>query len=293
MNPLHIAIKNKTKITQALESVYEVTYYKEQTFFEKLLLKDKKYPDIYFLQGSVNNESLQFVENSKLTIVSSKKIKEQILDKKHYLSEKSIEVMYPYLTNKLEYEKKIKKEFKKLHNIEKENFLILFSGRDIIKSGIDKFLDIVVNFENKNYCLIFDIASKDKELLENKLAKTNQIDKALIFDNYENQDELYIASDIYIAPTTQKLFLPNIQKAMYLKNVVFVERDNASSELIDSFSLILGQDDRGIIFKVDSLLANKDEVKKIQKENSLVVKNMKYDRYLEELVDNINYYFDY
>ncbi len=292
MNQLHIAIDTKTKITKALESLYDVTYYKEQSFFEKVLLKDKHYPDLYFFQGSVNNKNLDFVENSKLTIVNSKKIKEQILDKKSYFDGDKIEVMYPYLTNKIEYDKEIKKSFKKDNNIEKSIFLLLFSGKDIIKSGIDKFIDIVLHLENKNYKLIFDISSKDKEILVQKLEKSKLSESSLIFEDYKNQDELFIASDIFIVPTRQQLFNLSVLKAMYLKNVVFVERNNAASEIIDSFSLILGQDDGSIYFKVDSLLGNKDEIKKIQKENHLVVKNMQFQRYLEELKDHINYHLD-
>ncbi len=292
MNQLHIAIDTKTKITKALESLYDVTYYKEQSFFEKVLLKDKHYPDLYFFQGSVNNKNLDFVENSKFTIVNSKKIKEQILDKKSYFDGDKIEVMYPYLTNKIEYDKEIKKSFKKDNNIEKGIFLLLFSGKDIVKSGIDKFIDIVLHLENKNYKLIFDISSKDKEILVQKLEKSKLSESSLIFEDYKNQDELFIASDIFIVPTRQQLFNLSVLKAMYLKNVVFVERNNAASEIIDSFSLILGQDDGSIYFKVNSLLGNKDEIKKIQKENHLVVKNMQFQRYVEELKDHINYHLD-
>lgn len=290
MNPLHIAIKQKTKVTKALESLYNVTYYQEQTFLQKLLLKDKQYPDIYFLQGSVNTNSLDFVENSKLTIVNSKKIKEQILDKKSYLNEKKIEVLYPYLTNKSEHNKEIKKAFKKQYNIDKELVVILFSAKDVIKNGIDKFIEIILHLENKNYKLIFDITSKDKELVITKLKKSKIFEKSLVFTEYENQDELFIIGDIFILPTKLQLFAPTVLKAMYLKNIVFVERNNAASELIDSFSLILGQDDRSIYFKIDSLLSNLKEIKKIQKENSLVVKNMKFEKYMEELQENINFH---
>ena len=293
MNPLHIAIKNKTKITKTLESLYEVTYYKEQSFFQKLLLKDKHYPDIYFLQGGLTTESLDFVENSKLTIVSSKKIKEKIMDKRSYLNEKKIEVMYPYLTNKLEFDKSIRKAFKKEHNIDKDTAIIFFSAKDIVKNGIDKFIEIVLHLENKNFRLLFDITKKDKEALTAKLEKANLLDNSLVFIDYENKDELFMVGDIFILPTRLQLFNPSVLKAMYLKNAVFVERNNASSELIDSFSLILGEDDRGIYFKIDSLLTNAKERKNIQKENSLVVKNMKFEKYMEELEDNINYHLDF
>ena len=293
MNQLHIAIKKKTKVTKALESLYDVTYYKEQSLWEKLCFKQKHYPDIYFLQGGITTEVLEFVENSKLTIVTSKKIKKMIMDKKSYLNDKKIEVIYPYLTNKLEFDKSIQEEFRKKHSIEKEDVVLFFSAKDIIKNGIDKFIEIVLDLENKNYQLLFDITSKDKELLSRKLKKARVFEKSLIFIDYENQDELFMAGDIFILPTKLKLFNLAVLKAMYLKNVVFVERDNASSELIDSFSLILGEDDKGVSFKIDSLLKNKKERKKIQKENSLAVKDMKFDKYMKKLQNKIRFHFDF
>lgn len=290
MKELVIAIKNKTNIINALKEFYEIKFYKEQTLFEKLLLKEKQYPDIYFHQGVVNTEALDMVENSKLTIVNSRGIKEQITDKRTYINSSKIEVLYPYINNKLEYSKEIKKEFRKLHEISKEDKIILFSSKDIEVGGINKFLEIVQNLENQNFFLLFDVTQKDKELLQDKLQKVKLEKKVIELKKEYSIDELFIASDIYILTTKQKLFSPNVLKAMYFRNAVFVIRENMSSEIIDSFSLILGQGDRSIYFKVDALLGNKKELKTIQKENYLVVKNMTYESYLRELQEHINFH---
>jgi len=117
MNKLHIAIKNKTHLTQKLESLYEVEYYKEQTFFEKLLLKDKKYPDIYFHQGIVNDTALSMVENSSKTIVNSQYIKDNIVKRKPYITQKKIDIIYPYINTQIKYDKKTRKDFRKKYNI--------------------------------------------------------------------------------------------------------------------------------------------------------------------------------
>ncbi len=290
MKQLVIAIKNKTNIINALEELYDISFYKEQSLFDKLLFKEKRYPDIYFHQGVVNNAALEMVENSKLAIVNARGIKEQILDKKTYLKASKIEVLYPYISAKLDYSKELKKEFREFHEIEKETKVLLFSAKDIDLGGIDKFLDIVINLENQNHLLLFDIEQNQMEQLNNKLKKVKLEEKVLYLKKEYSNDELFMFSDIYIQPTSQKLFSPNVLKAMYYKNAVFVMRSNMASELIDSFSLILGIDDSSIYFKVDALLGNKKELKTIQKENYLVVKNMTYESYLKELKEHISFH---
>lgn len=283
MKKLHIAINTKTKVTKELEQKFEVTYYQEQTFFEKLLLKDKKYPDIYFHQGAINTKALDMIEHSKVTIVNSNAIKEQIGEKRTYIDEKKIFVLYPYITYKQEYDKQIKKDFRKRYQLEKDERIVFFTGKDIFASGVEKFLQILNDVERKNFKIMIDTNSESIGKLQERLVHYKLDEKTIILENYENNDGLFIVSDIFILPTKQKLFAPNVVKAMYFKNAVFVNRDNAASEIIDSFSLILGQNDSSISFKVDALLGNKDELKKIQKENYQVVKNIKFTNYMDEL----------
>ena len=136
MKKLHIAINTKTKVTKELEKKFETTYYTEQTFFEKLLFKEKKYPDIYFHQGSINTKALDMIEHSKITIVNSNSLKEQICEKRTYIRENKIFVIYPYINTQLQYEKELKKEFRKKYQIKKEQRVIFFTGKDLILSGL-------------------------------------------------------------------------------------------------------------------------------------------------------------
>jgi hypothetical protein len=292
MKKIHIAISTKTKVTKELELKFEVTYYQEQTFFEKLLLKEKKYPDLYFHQGAINTQALDMVENSKLTVVNSNSLKEQICEKRTYIDPKKVHILYPYIVKQLEYDKKMKKAFKVKHQIEKQERIIYFTGKDLISSGLEKFLQTMSEIESKNFKIIIDTNTQAKEKLQERITHYKLDEKTLILENYVVNDELFIAADIFILPTKQKLFAANVLKAMYFKNAVFVNRDNASSEIIDSFSLILGQDDKSISFKIDALLGNKDELKKIQKENYQVVKNINYANYMSELDHIIKDNFD-
>ena len=283
MEKLHIAINTKTKVIKELEKKFEITYYTEQSFFEKLLLKEKKYPDIYFHQGSINTKALDIIEHSKVTIVNSNALKEQICEKRTYIKASKIFVIYPYINTQLKYSKQLKKEFRKKYEIKKEQRIIFFTGKNLILSGLEKFLEIVRSLERDNYKIVIETNTQEKQKIQERVNHYKLDNKTIILENYTNIDELFIAADMFILPTKQKLFALNVLKAMYFKNAVFVSSNNASSEIIDSFSLILGEKDRNTPFKVDALLGNKKELKKIQKENYQVVKNIKFDTYMEEL----------
>jgi len=287
MKKLHIAINTKTKVTAQLEKEFDVTYYTELTLLEKFLLKDKRYPDIYIHQGSITAKSLDMVEHSKVIIVNSNSLKEQICQKKSYINKNKIFVLYPYLNTQKHYSKKIKKEFRENHGIKKEQKILFFTGKNIFSSGIEKFLELIVSLERDNYKIVIDTNVEEKQKLEERLKHYNLEINTIVLENYTDVDELLMASDIFILPTKQKLFASIVLKAMYFKNIVFVSSDNSSSEIIDSFSLIVGQKDQNLSFKVDALLKNKKELKKIQKENYHVVKNMTFDNYMKELVDII------
>ena len=293
MEKLHIAINTKTKVITQLEKKFEITYYSEQTFFEKLLLKEKKYPDIYFHQGSVNTKALDIIEHSTVTIVNSNALKEQICEKRTYIKASKIFVIYPYINTQLKYSKQLKKEFRKKYEIEKEQRIIFFTGKNIILSGLEKFLEIIHSLERDNYKIVIETNTQEKQKIQERVNHYKLDNKTIILENYTNIDELFIVADMFILPTKQKLFALNVLKAMYFKNAVFVSSDNASSEIIDSFSLILGEKDRNTPFKVDALLGNKEELKKIQKENYQVVKNIKFDTYMEELEYIISDNFDF
>lgn len=292
MKKLNIAIKHKTQLTKALESKYEVDYYKEQTFFEKLILKDKIYPDIYIHQGVVNEIALGLIENSSKIIVNSQYIKDDIINKKPYITQSKIDIVYPYINTKKSYDKQIRKDFRKKHNIGKNTRIIYFTGRDLKQSGIDKFFKIIENLDRNNFKVLIDTNSKQIESVKSKINKINMIDTFMLFENYEDKDQLFIVSDIFILPTKQKLFVPNILKAMYFQCAVFIMKENASSELVDSFSLIQGENDSGASFKVDALLISNDELKKIKKENKKIAKMHTLENSLKEIEQIVENIFD-
>lgn len=89
----------------------------------------------------------------------------------------------------------------------------------------------------------------------------------ILLEDYQNSDELFLASDIFILPSYNQSFATNVLKAMFCKNAVFVSSINHANELVDVFSTMDEPDDRSMSFKVDALLSNLDDLKQIKKEN--------------------------
>lgn len=70
---------------------------------------------------------------------------------------------------------------------------------------------------------------------------------------------------------------------MFFKTAVFVSSNSASKEVIDIFSTMDSPNDRSMQFKVEAILSNKDELKKIKKENKDVSNEFLFDIQFERL----------
>jgi len=271
MSSIKIAIKNKTKLTSKLEALYDVEYYDELSLFSKLTFKKKKYPDIYFHQGSIDNKAIDLIQNSKVVIVNSNGIKKVIKNKILDISIDKINILYPYTINSTPYSKELKRKFREKYKIEKNTNLILFTASDLIIGGLKVFLATLSNLQNTNFKVIIESNLKQIQNLKLQIDRQKFPYEFILLENYKNKEELFIVSDIFILPTKQKLFALNILRAMYYKNAVFLMSTNYASEIIDTFSLIQSEEDPSTPFKVDALLSNKNELKKRAVKTTLLV----------------------
>lgn len=105
----------------------------------------------------------------------------------------------------------------------------------------------------------------------------------MLVEDYENMDELYLASDIFLLPTYNKSFATNVLKAMYCKCAVFTTVNNHAKELVDVFSTMESPTDRSAPFKVDALLMQKEELKKIKKQNRKIAKKFTLKKNLQKV----------
>ena len=115
-------------------------------------------------------------------------------------------------------------------------------------------------------------------------------DKIILLEDYKNMDELFLASDIFILPTYNKSFSPNVVKAMFCKSAVFLSIDNDAKEIIDVFASMDSPTDRSIGFKVDAILKGRDDLKLIKKQNRKLAKEFSLENNLikiNTLIQNI------
>lgn len=261
---------------------------KEQTLVSKLFSK-KKYPDIYFFSGNLDEKSLEYIKNSKITITNSYSSKKEIEEELGKLNlQKDIEVIYPSVNIDLQNEDEIKSRFLKEHNLNDEK-LILFTSKNFKTNGIKEFLDICSKLSFKNFKLIVSGRKQELNALDFILTKYKNLqDKIIKIDDKTSLDELFVVSDIMILPTHTSLISSNIIKAMYSKCVVFVSANNDAKELIDVYATMQKPSDPSTPFKVDAVLFEERELNKIKEENSKIASELTLESNLEKFREVLN-----
>ena len=282
---MKIYYKKETNLTRHIEATQEITFYKEPGWLEKIGFKTTVYPDIYFHTGAINNFSKTLIQNSKITIVNSSILKDDLV-KTLSINESKIKVIYPAVEIESFKKKDVKKPFYEKYNIDKDKKIIYFTAKNFQKSGFESYCDIVTKLESDNFKAV--ISSKDdKEIAYSLdvLRHHNLQDDVLFVD-----DEIFNIADIFLLPTSYKNFSINIVKAMASKCIAFVPENNYAVELVDVFSIMKEQNDSNTAYKIDMVLRINSELKKIQKENYNLAKklnfsyqNNKLDKIIEQL----------
>lgn len=293
MNSIKIAIKHKTNLTLKLEKEFIVSYYTQPTVFSKLLFKKESYPDLYFHTGIIDSDAKNLIKNSKIIIVNSKNKKHEILNTFPLIPPEKLNVIYPYYYSRNIYDKNIKKRFRKEFNIDKKSKIIFFRAHNLEKSGLNVLFDSLSRLYEDDFTLIIESTISQIKPLKLKMEKSELKFNYILLNNYKNIDELFMVSDIFILPTTREFFAIDVLKAIIYKNAVFVMDRNDASELLDIFSIIQGKEDKSLSFKIDSLLINKNELKKIQKENYNISLKYTLDISLQKVLAILNKSFDF
>jgi len=286
---LSIYFKSRNILIDELLKKENINLYKKQSIFEKMIFKAKTYPEIYFHSGAIDDESIDMIENSKKTVANSYTMKQDII-KACNITNDMVEVIYPTITSVYLKPKVSKELLCQEFNIDKKDKIILFHSKNLMKNGVIEFLNIIASLHMNNFKAIIAGDSKQIYALKFKLTKFNLDDKIVLLEDYANIDLLYSAADIYILPTYIRTFSSNVIKAMFYKTAVFVSANSASKEVIDIFSTMDSPNDRSMQFKVEAILSNKDEMKKIKKENKETANEFIFDiqfKRLEELLSNI------
>ena len=282
-----INYKTKTKLIDKLLNQENITELEKQSFLNKLTFKKKQFADIYFHIGQLDSSAIENIKKAKKIIVNSLTSQQQLLNELQTPREK-IELIYPSIDIEYEKPKKVKKKLCEKLEIDPEKKIVFFTAKNMKASGVTEFINIVMQLNFKNMIAIIAGDKKQITNLKFQLSKFDVGEKLILLEDYENIDELFLASDVFLLPTHTKNFASNILKAMYCKCAVFTTVNNAAKELIDVFSTMETPQDRSIVFKIDALLQNKADMKLIKNQNRKTAKQYTLDKNLQKINEIID-----
>lgn len=282
MNKTTIFYKSKNILIEQLEKQSNIEVLKEKNFFSKIF-SSKRFPDIYFHSGILDEDSKENILNSKMTIVNSFASMNEIIARTK-ISHEKIKVIYPSINVEYKEPKQTKAKICQELDITIETKIIFFTAKNIKSSGVKEFLDICLSLNYQNFKVI--IAANNKQIynLKFQLPKyTNLENKIILLEDYKNMDDLFLASDIFILPTYNKSFSSNILKAMFCECVVFVTIENDVREVVDVFASMDSPYDPSIAFKIDAILLSDDDFKQIKKQNRELALEFTLESNLEKI----------
>lgn len=282
MSTISITYKAKTKLIEELEKQENIKTLEEQGLLKKLSFSKKEYADIYFHSGAIDEKAIENASNAKRVIVPSLFLKKEMATKAN-ISEEIIKLVYPSVNAEYEKPKVIKEKVCEKLGINPKRRIILFTAKNIKANGVKEFIETIFSLNEDNFVALIAADHKQIYSLKFQLSKFDYSEKIMLVEDYDNMDELFLASDIFLLPTYNSSFATNVLKAMYCKCAVFTTVNNHSKELIDVFATMESPTDRSAPFKVDALLMQKEELKKIKKQNRNIAKKYTLSKNLQRV----------
>jgi glycosyltransferase involved in cell wall biosynthesis len=266
-----ISYKTKNILIDNISIQENIEVLKDGNFILKLFSK-KKYADVYFHSGILDEKSIENILNAKMTIANCFASMNEIIAKTK-ISHEKIKVIYPSINTKYKKNNEIKDKVCEELQIDKKNRIILFTAKNFRTSGVKEFLDICSSISSEDFKVIIAGEKQQIRTLEFQIPKYQILqDKIIMLEDYKNIDDLFLASDIFILPTYNKSFSTNIIKAMFCQCAVFVSLDNDAKEVVDVFASMDSPTDSTMNFKLDAVLNGKDDLELIKLENRKLAK---------------------
>lgn len=263
----------------------DIKILKKPSFLTKLFSK-KRYPDIYFHSGELDENSIEFIKNSKFVVTNSFSNLNLILAKTK-ISHEKIKVIYPSVDIKYQKPKELKEKYKDRFSLTENTKIIFFTAKNFKTSGVKEFLQIVSNLSFINFKVIIAGAKQQLAALEFTLPKYSKLEPKIILldESKEKLDELYLVSDVFLLPSYNKNIASSVIKAMFCKCVVFSTMNNDAKEIIDVYATMENPNDPSTAFKIDAILFDENELKKIKKQNRNIALEMSLDKNIEKFND--------
>jgi len=263
----------------------DIKILKKPSFITKLFSK-KRYPDIYFHSGELDENSIEFIKNSKFVVTNSFSNLNLILAKTK-ISHEKIKVIYPSVDIKYQKPKELKEKYKDRFSLTENTKIIFFTAKNFKTSGVKEFLQIVSNLSFIDFKVIIAGAKQQLAALEFTLPKYSKLEPKIILldESKEKLDELYLISDVFLLPSYNKNIASSVIKAMFCKCVVFSTMNNDAKEIIDVYATMENPNDPSTAFKIDAILFDENELKKIKKQNRNIALEMSLDKNIEKFND--------
>ena len=282
MTKTTISYKTKNNLIEELSKQANIEVLKEENFFKKLF-SQKKYADVYFHSGSLDDKSIENIKNSKITIANTFASMNQIIAKTK-ISHEKIKVIYPSINVKYKNPEETKEKICEELKIDSANKIIFFTAKNIKSSGVKEFLDICSSLTYENFKIIIAGEKKQLAALQFQLTKYQKIeDKIILLEDYKNIDDLFFASDIFLLPTYNKSFSTNILKAMFCECAVFLSLENDAKEILDVFASLDSPSDPSTTFKIDAILQGENDLIEIKKQNRELALEFTLESNLEKI----------
>lgn len=261
-----ISYKTNNILIEKLSKQDNIELLKEGNLFSKLFSK-KKYADVYFHSGILDEKSIENILNAKITIANCFSAMNEIIAKTK-ISHEKVKVIYPSIEIEYRKNKEIKEKLCEELQFDSKKKIIFFTAKNFKSSGVKEFLDICSSISYDEFQIIIAGDKQQIRALQFQIPKYQKLqDKIILLEDYKNIDDLFLASDIFILPTYNKTFAANIIKAMFCRCAVFLSIDNDAKEIVDVFASMDSPTDPSMSFKLDAVLKGKDDLKLIKKEN--------------------------
>ena len=280
-----IYFKTENSLINSIKKSEDIKILKKPTGLFKLFSK-KNYADIYFHTGNLDEDSIEEIKNSKITIANSFSFMNLIL-KKTNIDHKKVKVIYPSVNMVYKEPKLLKKDFLERFSLPINTKLIFFTAYNFKNSGIKEFLDIVSNLSFMDFSVIIAGSKQQLAALDFTLTKYQKLENKIIKIDVakHNVDELYLISDIFLLPTHNKNIASSVIKAMFCECVVFTTMNNDAKEIIDVYATMEQPSDPSTPFKIDAILFDEKEMNSIKKQNREIAIEMSLDKNIEKFND--------
>ena len=282
MKKIVISYKAKNILIEELQKQSNIEVKKKRNFFLNFF-SSEKFSDIYFHSGSLDEEAKKNILNSKMVIANSFASMNEVIARTK-ISHEKIKVIYPSINIEYKNIDELKINICNKLQIDLEAKLILFTAKNFKSSGVKEFLDICSSLTYSNFKIIISGTKQQIYSLKFQLPKYDNLsDKLILLEDYNDINDLFLISDIFILPTYNKSFSSNILKAMFCENVVFVTVENDVKEVVDVFASMDNPNDPTTAFKIDAILLDNEELIKIKKQNREIALEFTLQSNLEKI----------